>query len=347
MNKISMRAYFPMLSGILLLACSSHTTPQAQGAKKGTPVVEGFVVKPTTLKQTISVSGTIKPLEETVLMPEVSGRVVMLNLPEGKPIRQGTLLIKLFDEDLQAQLKKATAQLSLAQLSDKRNAELLKSNAISQSDYDQSAVQVRSIQADIDLINAQIRKTEIKAPYDGILGLRMVSLGAQVIPGAAIASIRSDRRLKVDFSVPGKYSELVKAGLKVRLQVQGVDTAYGATVIATEEAIDVGTRNFKVRALIDGQPTLKPGSFANVDLELGENAGALMIPTQAIIPRERDKQVIVAAGGKARFTPVKTGVREASSIEVVSGLRAGDTIVTTGILFLKPGAEVKFSRITQ
>jgi membrane fusion protein (multidrug efflux system) len=348
MKKIPIYFLLWTLPVVLLMACSSRNSSQSQSAKKtGISMVEGFVVKPMSLKQTISVSGTVRPFEETVLMPEMAGRVVMINLPEGKLIRQGTLLIKLFDDDLQAQLKKTMAQLELAQLNEKRNAELLQSNAISQSDYDQSALQMRSIQADIDLIKAQISKTEIKAPYDGILGLRMISPGAQVTPGTALATLRTTKRLKVDFNIPGKYSELVKSGLKVSLHVQGEDTTYRATVIATEGAIDVGTRNFKVRALIDNAPPVKPGSFANVDLELGENDKAIMIPTQAIIPRERDKQVILASGGKAHFTPVKTGVRQESLIEVLWGLHAGDTIVTTGILFMKPGAEVKFSKIAQ
>jgi membrane fusion protein, multidrug efflux system len=349
MKKQLVALYFLVVIILFLFACASSPSDKNQLIKKpGAPAIEGFVVKPTTLLQTISVSGTIKPFEETVLTADVSGRVVALNLPEGKRIQQGTLLVKLFDDDLQAQLNKSTALLELAKLNEKRNAELLKSSAISQADYDVSAIQVRSSEADIELIKAQIRKTEIKAPYDGILGLRMVSLGVQVTPGTPLATLRSDKRLKVDFSVPGKYSDIVKTGLTVKLSVQGADTAFDATVIATEEAIDVGTRNFKVRALIDNATAaIKPGSFANVDLELGQNSGAFMIPTQAIIPRERDKQVIVAFNGKAKFTPITTGVRQDSLVQVLSGLHAGDTIATTGILFLKPGTDVKFSRIAQ
>jgi membrane fusion protein, multidrug efflux system len=349
MKKQLVALYFLIVSAIFLIACASSPSDKNQANKKpGAPAVEGFIVRPTTLTQTISVSGTIKPFEETVLTADVAGRVVTINLPEGKRVQQGTLLVKLFDDDLQAQLNKSTALLELAKLNEKRNAELLKSSAISQADYDVSAIQVRSSEADIDLVKAQIRKTEIKAPYDGVLGLRMVSPGVQVTPGTPLATLRSDKQLKIDFSIPGKYSGIVKKGLKVKLSVQGEDASYDATVIATEEAIDVGTRNFKVRALIDNATAAtKPGSFANVDLELGQNSGALLIPTQAIIPRERDKQVIVAVGGKAKFTPVTTGARQDSLVQVLSGLHAGDTIAITGILFLKPGADVKFSRIAQ
>jgi membrane fusion protein, multidrug efflux system len=349
MKKIYLPVYLPILLTVFLFACSSKTSPKNQAVKKaGTPSVEGFVVKPTTLTQTISVSGTVKPFEETVLMPEAAGRVVKFFLPEGKSVRQGTLLVKLFDDDLQAGLKKAMAQLQLAELTEKRNADLLKENAISQADCDQAALQVQSVNADIDLIKAQISKTEIMAPYDGVLGLRNISLGAQIIPGTAIATIRSVGKLKLEFSVPEKYGNSVKAGLKVIFALQGEDEHYDATVTATEEAVEASTRNLKAKAVIDNKTSaLKPGAFATVDLDLGENKNALMIPTQAIIPQERNKQVIAAKGGKAIFTAIKTGTRQASAVEVVSGLKEGDTIVTTGVLFLKPGADIKFSKISQ
>jgi membrane fusion protein, multidrug efflux system len=349
MKQITLLPYFLIIPTICICFCTSSPSGKNQPAKKaGTPSVEGFVVKPTTLTQTISVSGTIKPFEETVLMPEAAGRVIKLFLPEGKPIRQGTLLVKLFDDDLQAGLRKSTAQLQLAEQTEKRNAELLKVNGLSQAEYDQSALEISSINADIDLIKAQIRKTEVMAPYDGIIGLRNISLGAQVTPGTALATIRAVRQLKLDFSVPGKYGTYVKAGLHVTFTLQGEDARYNATVMATEEAVEASTRNLKARAVVDNKAlALLPGAFATVDLELGENKNALMIPTQAIIPQERNKQVIVAKGGKALFTAVKTGTRQASAVEVVSGLKEGDTIVTTGVLFLKPGADLKFSKIAQ
>ena len=263
----------PVLCSFL---CSSGTPPRKQPARRmGAPLVEGFIVKPTTIKHVISVSGTIRPFEETVLMAEMAGRVVKFFLPEGKFVRQGTLLVKLFDDDLQAGLKKAMAQLSLAKQNEKRNTELLKVNGISQVDYDQSALQVHSISADIDLIKAQIRKTEIMAPYDGVLGLRNVSLGAQVTPGTPIATIRADQKLKLDFSVPEKYASSVKAGIKVSFVLQGEDKRYGAIVTATEEAVEASTRNLKARAVVDNETiALKPGAFATVDLELGQNKNA-------------------------------------------------------------------------
>jgi membrane fusion protein (multidrug efflux system) len=339
------------LSLFVGLACSgkpANATASVVNKFNITPVVEGFVVKPTDIRQSISISGSLKAFEETMLMPDVSGRVVTLNLPEGKLVKQGTLLVKLFDDDLQASLRKSQAQLELAQQTQKRQAELIKVSGVSQSDYDQAVLQVNSINADIEILKAQIRKTEVRAPFDGVIGLRGVSVGAEITPGTPLATIRSVQQLKLDFSVPEKYSGVVKSGTKVTFSVQGDDAMHDATVIATEEGIDVTTRNLKARAVVKNKDaTLKPGAFANVELELGENKNALMVPTQAVIPQERTKQLIVAKNGKTKFVTITTGVRQASTVEVLDGIVAGDTVVTTGLLFLKPGSDLKFSKVVQ
>ena len=308
--------------------------------------VEGFVVKPVVVDQAIAISGTLKPFDETVLMPDIGGRVVIINLPEGKFVKQGALLVKLFDGDLQANLKKSVAQLEIAEQTEKRQAELLKVSGISQSDYDQALLQVHSINADIEVLKAQIRKTEILAPFDGVIGLKNISIGAQVTPSTPIATIRAEKSLKLDFSVPEKYQDELKPGLKVTFTVQGDDSKYEATVMATEEGIDANTRNLNARALVKNvNARLKPGAFANVELQLKEIKNALMVPTQAIIPQELKKQLIVEKEGKAKFVNVLTGVRQASNIQVLTGVASGDTIVTTGILFLKPGMSLKFSKV--
>jgi len=331
-----------------LVSCSSESGNKNIVVKQVNVIsdIEGYIVKPSTIDQTISISGTIKPMEETVLMPEVAGRVVIINLEEGKFVKQGTILIKLFDEDLQAQLHKAQAQLELAEQTQIRQGELMKVNGISQLDYDQSVLQVHSIKADIEVLKVQIRKTEVHAPFDGVIGLRNISLGAEVTPSTSLATIRSIKQLKLDFSVPEKYSTQVKPGSKVQFTIQGDDNKHEAIVMATEEGIDPGTRNLKVRAMVRMDSSIFiPGTFANVELRLNENKNALMVPTQAIIPRERDKQLIVARSGRAQFIKVKTRIRQESMIEVTEGIQPGDTVVTTGILFIKPGAGLKFAKV--
>jgi len=270
----------------------------------------------------------------------------MINLQEGKFVKQGSVLIKLFDDDLQAHLHKAQAALELAEQTQVRQGELMKVNGISQLDYDQSVLQVHSIKADIEVLKVQIRKTEVHAPFDGVIGLRNISLGAEVTPSTSLATIRAVKQLKLDFSVPEKYSTQVLPGTRVQFTSQSDDKKHEATVMATEEGIDPGTRNLKVRAMISMDGTsFVPGTFANVELRLNENKNALMIPTQAIIPKEMNKQVIISRGGKAQMVNVKTRIRQESKIEVTEGIQPGDTVVTTGILFIKPGMKLNFSRV--
>ena len=188
-----------------------------------------------------------------------------------------------------------------------------------------------------------IRKTEVRAPFDGVIGLRKVSVGAIVTPSTLLATIRTANKLKLDFFVPEKYSSEIHQGMKVKFSLSNSDKLYEATVLATEQGIDDATRNLKVRAVVNGQSKeLLAGGFTNVQLRMRENNNALMIPTQAIIPQEENKIVIVARGGKAKFVKVKTGVRKSSTVEIIKGIEVGDTVVTSGLLFLKEGAKLSY-----
>lgn len=347
LEKKFIKLIFIVLLAAILYNCSSVAPDEKKSNRQLVSLnVEGVIVKPVILDQIITISGTLKPFEETVLMPEVAGRVVFINLSEGGFVKKGSLLVKLFDDDLQAQLKKTQAQLKIAEQTQIRQSELMKVNGLSQLDYDQTVLEINSIKANIEVLKVTIRKTEVHAPFDGTIGLRNISIGAQVTPSTDLATIRDVQHLKLDFSVPEKYSREIKPGVKVQFSVQGDDKKYDATVIATEQGIESGTRNLNGRAFVDNNVTsLIPGTFANVELSLGKNKGALMVPTQAVIPQERSKQLIVANNGKAKFVTIKTGIRNVSSIEVLSGISPGDTVVTTGVLFLKPNAVLKFSKI--
>ncbi|WP_321438502.1 efflux RND transporter periplasmic adaptor subunit [uncultured Bacteroides sp.] len=310
--------------------------------------VDAFVVKPSLLISEITVNGSLLAYDEVELKNEVAGRVVKINLPEGKFVRKGTLLVKLYDDDLQATLKKLQSQLAIQERIYKRQTELLKVSGISQNDYEQTLLQVNTIKANIAEEKALIRKTQVQAPFDGIIGLRNISVGAIVSPSTLLATIRTSNKLKLDFYVPEKYGSEIATGMKVNFTMYNENKLYGATVIATERGIDNTTRNLKVRALINASSKeLIPGAFANVQLKLGDNPHALMVPSQAIIPQEGDKSVIVAKKGKAHFVTIKTGIRKASKVEVTEGLQPGDTIITSGILFLKEKSKLSYSTITE
>ncbi len=308
--------------------------------------VDAFVARPSLLVDQISVSGSLLAFEEVELKNEVAGRVVMINLPEGKFVKKGTLLVKLFDDDLQAGLTKLKTQLAIQEQIHDRQSELLKANGISQNDYEQTGLQLNSLRADIEVQKVLIRKTEVLAPFDGVIGLRNISVGAEVTPSTLLATIRSEDKLKLDFSVPEKYSTEIKPGMKIIFTLSNDEKKYEATVMATEEGIDSFTRNLKVRAYVDNKSDhLLPGAFTDVVLNLNEKKNALLVPTQAIIPQENGESLIVARNGKAHFTPVKTGIRKASGIEIKNGIQSGDTVITTGLLFLKEGSKLNYSTV--
>ena len=326
---------------------SSDKDKKKEGKEKAQKKVTAYIVKPSLLVTEISVSGSLLAYDEVELKNEVAGRVVMINLPEGKSVKKGTLLVKLFDEDLQSTLKKQEAQLAIQQQIYKRQSELLKVNGISQNDYDQTGLQLNSLKADIEVQKTLIRKTEIRAPFDGVIGLRAVSVGAIVTPSTLMTTIRTDNKIKLDFSVPEKYSSVIHSGMKVDFSMNNADNKYNATVIATEKGIDTATRNLKVRAMVNSHSTeLISGAYANVTLRLGENKNALLIPSNSLIPQEESKTVIVARNGKAHFVVVKTGTRQPTNIEITDGIQVGDTIITSGLQFLKEDSKLSYSTVT-
>jgi membrane fusion protein (multidrug efflux system) len=328
-------------------ACKSKPkTQQTTGMGGNGPLpVEAMIVNPTSISQTVVVTGNILPFESTEIRAEITGRIVGLNIQEGAFVQKGALLVKLFDGDLQAQLKKLEVQLQIAEKTEERQRELLKISGISQQDYDLSLLSVSNLKADMDLIRVNITKTEIRAPYAGRLGLRAISQGAYISPSNLLTTISQVENVKVEFSVPEKYSPQIFNGMNVTFSLEGNPTPYTARVVATESRIEENTRNLRARAVVDGRDkNLIPGNFAKVQVILGKDDHALMIPTESIIPQARNKQVIVFHGGKADFVTVETGVRDSTLIQVTKGLSPGDTVITTGLLFLKPKADVKITK---
>lgn len=317
----------------------TNAAPQALG-------VEAVIIRPSSIDDQVEVSGTLMPFESTEIRPEVNGRIVSMNIHEGGFVKKGALLVKLFDADLQAGLNKLEVQLQIAEKTEERQKELLKISGISQQDYDLSLLQVNNLKADIELTRVNISKTEIRAPFDGRIGLRNVSDGAYVSPLTLLTTISQVSQLKIEFSVPEKYSSQVSNGASLNFTIDGSDKIYGATVSATESKVEENSRSLRVRAVVKGQDKfLVPGAFARVKFILDQNNKALMVPSQAIIPQARNKQLILYRGGKADFETITTGVRDSSNVQVLTGIQPGDTVITTGLLFLKQDAPVQLTKI--
>lgn len=336
---------------VILLSCGEkkQSGPGGPGNRATGPLsVEGFLVEQHSISDRIEVPGSLLPAEETQIKAEVTGRVTRLNFTEGGTVQEGALLVKLFDEDLQAQLRKLQVQMEIAAKTEERQAELLQINGISQQDYDLSALQVENLKADIQSTRIAISKTEIRAPYSGKLGLRNVSLGAFISPTEIITTIRQVSSLKLEFSVPEKYAREIASGSTINFRVDGGTENHKAVVMATESGVDQSTRTLRVRARVtDRHPELVPGIFARVSLQLGKDTKALLVPTQSIIPQARTKQVIVFRKDSALFVDVETGIRDSAFVQVLQGVKQGDTVVTTGLMAIRPKAKIKIAKVSR
>jgi membrane fusion protein (multidrug efflux system) len=339
-----------LVISISAIACGKKeaAAPTGQARQMKAPEVEGFVVRPQSIVDNIEVPGTLIPGEQTQIRAEVSGRVVQLNIKEGTLVQKDALLVKLFDGDLQNQLKKLKIQLKIARATEQRQAELLKINGISQQDYDLVKLNVETLKVDIEATEIAIVKTEIRAPYSGQLGLRSISLGAYISPADIITTVRQVSDLKLEFSIPEKYAKEIKTGDKITFRVDGGQRDHTAGVIATENSVEQTTRTLRIRALVDKiDDELVPGIFARVNLQLGKTADALLVPTQALISTARNKQVAVLRKDSVVFNVVETGARDSVFVQITSGLKTGDTIVTTGLMVLKSNAKVKVTRVNK
>src|SRR5690606_10631801 len=331
---------------ILAIGCKEKKAPPPANNPGRTLNVEGFLVRSTQLNENISVPGTLRAFETTDIRPEVSGRVVELNIPEGKYVAAGTLLIKLFNEDLKAQLNKLKVQLERAETTASRYGELLKINGISQQEYDLAGLEVSNLKADIQLLEVDIKRTEIRAPYGGQLGLRNVSLGAYVTPNDVITNISQVDKLKLDFTVPEKYSDRMTRGKDVEFRIDGFDKIFKAKIIATESSITEETRSLKILAEVNKtDKELVPGAFANVSIDMGGSDESLIIPTQAVIPEARHKRYLKYINGQPESQIVTTGIRDSSYVQILEGLNEGDTIIITGLLAIRPGTQVSLTKI--
>lgn len=309
-------------------------------------MVNAYIVKPQKIENAVMSTGTAMANELVSLQPEMPGRVVKINFREGSLVSKGSLLVKLFDTDLQAQLKKLKLQEELAVKNEQRLKELLKINAVSQQEYDLGLNQLNTIQADMDLIRANIQKTEIRAPFTGKTGLRNISEGAFVSSATIITSIQQLQPLRIDFSIPEKYVQLINKNPQIEFTIEGSDEIFTAPIYAIDPSIDPNTRSVKMRALFPNKKTeIFPGAFIKILMPLETLENGIMIPTEAVIPELKGQKVFISKNGKAFPQKIELGLRNDSTIQVLSGLHPGDTVIITGIMQLRPESPLKIQKI--
>jgi membrane fusion protein (multidrug efflux system) len=308
--------------------------------------VSGFIITPTHMSELINSTGTLRPDEEVELSFETSGKIVNINFNEGTRVKKGDLLAKINDRPLQAQLQKLQAQKKLAEEKEFRQRSLLEKDAISQESYDQIVTELQTIEADINLINARIAETELRAPFDGIIGLRYLSEGAYANPNTKIARLIKMSPIKLEFSIPERYMDEVNIGYPVTFQMDGSNGTYQANVYAVDPKIELSTRSIVIRALYPNRnEELKSGRYAAVTLLLSKIDNAIAIPTEALVPEMEGELVYVYRNGRASVVRVNTGLRTESLIQITSGLKFGDTLLTSGILQLRESLPVRLDTV--
>ena len=308
--------------------------------------VQVHVVQPDTLDDKILTTGTLVANEEVELRTEVSGKVIKIYFTEGSRVQKGDPLVKMNDAEMQAQLQREVSRKDLAVKAEQRQRQMFERSLISQEGYDASKNELNSVNASIQLVRAQIDKTEISAPFEGVIGLKYVSEGSYISPTSRIATLQDTHPIKIDFSIPEKYSTQVRKDILILFRVQGLGKTTKGTVYAIEPKIDQSTRTLLLRATSpnpDGE--LFPGSFAEVELIIQRLYNALTIPSEALIPDISGQRVFVLKDGRAESQVVQTGLRTSNTIQITNGITSGDSVITTGILQLRSGAPVQVTDI--
>lgn len=309
-------------------------------------MVDALILKSSRLDNKLNVTGSVLANESLELKSEVSGKITSISFQEGKQVKKGDLLIQTNDDEIRAQLTKQRYNRKLNNDNEFRQRKLLEKDAISQEEYDNALNRLNTTDADIQLLETQLSKTRIRAPFDGVIGLRFVSEGAYISPNTVIATLYNISPAKIDFAIPGRYSAQVSPGKKIRFTIESDMKVYEGEVYAIEPRIDPDTRTLKIRALADNKKgNLIPGQFVKVELILDSNDNAILVPTEAVIPEQAGKKVFILENGKAQEAKVETGIRTANMLEILSGLKQGDTLLTTGILQLHAGMDVQISKL--
>jgi membrane fusion protein (multidrug efflux system) len=321
---------------------SKNDESKKSGDKDRPTTVTGIVVKTSTFDNNLSLSGSIEANEQVEIHSEVSGIVEGIYFTEGTYVSKGQVLFKVNDIELRAQLRQAQTREGLAAENERRAKLLLQKEAISQEEFDVANADYASMKAQTQLIKAQIAKTSVKAPFSGKIGLRSISPGTYITPTVLVAKLVNTGKLKITFSIPEKYASEVRSGSTIDFSVSGSDKEYSAKIYAIEPEVEIATRTLQVRAIadnIDGK--LFPGTFADVKLPLSTIKDAIVVPSEAIVPVQDGKKVFIADMGKAKEVMVDATTRTDASILILSGLKAGDTLITSGVMSLKNEAPIK------
>lgn len=305
--------------------------------------VDGSVIKPGVVSDELEVTGTLIANQQVKIVSELTRMITHVQVKEGSKVKKGALLFQLDDADLQAQLERLRQQEKLALLNEERLKDLVEHEAIAQQDYDEAITNLKVLQAQIRELLVTIDKTQIKAPFDGQIGMINVHPGFIVSVNTILTDIEDNSVIKVEFSIPEKYTNLITPGSEHTFTIASDDKEYIAKVAARGASLSENTRTLVVRAITDNaKGKLLPGQSARLKLSLNTSGDALTVPSQALIPSSNGYTVYVSRKSTVDAVPVEIGQRSSGLVEITSGLHEGDTVITSNLLRLSPGAKVQF-----
>lgn len=355
MNKLTKRI---IAGGLVVIAVAALAYPKlydgeeggARAASNNTASnllpVDGYVVKHVELADRVLATGTLRANEEVSLASEISGKVTQILFSEGRRVSRGDLLLKINDAELLAQRERTEFRLKLAEQQVARQEALLEKGGVSREEYDQTLNELNVLRAELNLNEAQVAKTELRAPFDGLLGLRHVSEGAYLSPQTPIATLQDISPIKIDFSLPEKYVGIVRIGSPIRFRISGREQDFTGEVYAIEPRIEENTRTLQIRATSPNRDgSLYPGSFAEVELVLNRYENALAVPAISLVSELRGRKVFVLSNGVVEERIVDTGIRTDSTVQILNGVAIGDTILTTGLQLVRPGMPVQMETV--
>ncbi|GGH16968.1 efflux RND transporter periplasmic adaptor subunit [Mucilaginibacter phyllosphaerae] len=320
-----------------------------KGKRKNGPVsVNIMIVKDTAVNNQIDITGTIDANERVSLISQTAGNITGIYFTEGSRVQKGQLLVKVYNQDLQASLQQYQAQMVLARDVNNRNKILYQKEAVSKEEYETSQSSLSALQAQADVVRAQIARTEIRAPFSGIIGLRNVSPGGYLSPSTPIATLVNIDPAKLTFSVPERYLPIIGKGSKVTFTVESSRDKFNATVYAIEPALDATSRTITVRAKAPNPKNiLTAGAFAKINLTLDQIPKTIMVPTECVIPDLKSSKIYLYKNGIAVAQNVKTDLRTDTKIQIVDGLKAGDSVVISGLIQIRPKSPLKILKVVK
>ena len=317
------------------------------GAEQGAGGPPGIVVEATEAVSATSVRklkavGTLASNQSVIVRPEISGRLTRIHFDDGVNVEAGTLLAELDKSVLAAELNSAQANLTLARKEYERADALLKRGTGTKQRRDQAVSDLQAAEASVALARAQLDKCEIRAPFDGTLGIRGVDVGAYLAAGDDIVNLEQISPIKIDFEVPERFLDEIEVGKEVTLRSDAFrGEVFAAWISAVNPMINQRTRAIEVQAFADNKAgRLRPGQFVSVTIRVNQRDGATFVPEQSLVPNSEAPAVYRIEDGVARMVPVEVGIRIARHVEILSGVAPGEMIVTAGQQRLADGVPV-------